>query len=749
MYRQVTEKVALIARHNELVDVLWRQHIANRIDPAKYLPVEIVNLIFSFAVYHVVELEPEDPFSQPGSTTPFNELIAGLRDAPLILASVSRGWCRIAVNYPPLWSTVIIDQWEDDCLERIHLSFDRSGKELLDIILFKDIKLTTPLENLLMTYSDRFKTLVGLTRPTRFPSELVRSRLEPLEGSAVLVNLSGYTVQGSRVSSVPIPKCLRHVQLDGRTFDLESLIQFTFFNNLESLFISIQLGLKDVQWDKKLQFERLRDLHLRISDSDSHWGGGPISTSPLIEWFECPALVSLRLFYDLKQQPFEEMYPPLEACLLRFRSLQKLQVHLTVQKSNTQNPDAAAGRLQNMRPATFEGSLESVHIRFNSKSEPDSAWAAPFTERFFSVFVPKTNLGWQYAQFPSPTMTASLKTMHINGSIKGAQSALVAPDMAKLEFPFLEELYLREGEPKSLDLLHAPRLIYLYIEGFIPSDLRHISNSIVSSVYLKFQKDHPGPREIFLPSVSKLEVDLHINDIFRLNVHPSQIHAVTINVHWDEKVACPPYWTNEYISRMLGTVTHLNLECNSHESVFEDPSETIIPFVKPFVCIAHLKLFRSLLSEPSYIDQLAQHLVDPSFLPKLEALSIDEHPCWPDFFRYIQQRQSSFLTGNIHTSLKRIMKMPVHGALLEHLKESLAGKYIGLINMPPRRKGSKDWPSQPFDLAKLDADGFLCCYFCHKAGLEIGCMTYHPENTGYMWDCERYSDLPLNTVFAP
>ena len=687
MYGQVTEKVALIARHNELVDVLWSQHkIANRIDPAKYLPVEIVNLIFSFVVYHVVELEPEDPFSQPGSTSPLNELISGLRDAPLLLASVSRDWCRIAVNYPPLWSTVITDRLEDEGLERIHLFLDRSGKELLDIILFADIKLTTHLKDLLLTHADRFKTLVGPARPT-----MSRSRLEPIEGSTGLVNWSGYTIQGRRISSVPIPRCLRHVQMDRWSFDLESLIQFTFFNNLESLFISIQLGPKDIQWDKKLRFGRLRDLQLRISCPQ--WNGVPISTSPLIEWFECPALVGLRLFYNLNQQPFEQMYPPLEACLLRFRSLQKLQVYLTVQRSTIQSPDA--GRLQNMRPATFEGSLESVHFRFDSESESDSAWAAAFTERFFSVFVPKTNLGWQYAHFPSPATTANLIIMHINGSIKRVQSTLVAPEMAKLEFPFLEELYLREGEPKWLNLLYVPRLIYLYIEGFIPSDLRHISNSIVSSVYLKFQNDHPGPWEIFLPSFSKLEVDLQINDIFHLNVHPSQIHAVTINVHWDEKVACPPYWTNDYISRMLGTVTHLNLECNSSQSVFEDPSDTLIPFVKPFVCLAHLKLFRSLLSEPSYIDQLAQHLVDPSFLPNLQALSINEHPSWPDFFQYIQQRQSSFLTGHIHTSLKSIiMRMPVHGALLEHLKESLAGKYIGLMNMPPRRKGSKDWPLQ-------------------------------------------------------
>ena len=405
-----------------------------------------------------------------------------------------------------------------------------------------------------------------------------------------------------------------------------------------------------------------------------------------------------------------------------------------------------------MRHSTFEGSLESVHIKIDS----DIAWAAAFTERFFSVFVPKTNLGWQYAQFPSLAMTANLKTMHISGSIKGDQSALVAPEMAKLEFPSLEELFFREGEAKWLNLLYAPRLIYLYIEGDIPSDLRHISDSIVSSVYLKFPKDHPGPWEIFLPSISKLEIELQINDIFHFNVHPSQIHTVTINVHWDKKVACPPYWSNDYISRMLGTVTHLNLECNSHESVFEDPSETIIPFVKPFVCLAHLTLFRSLPSEPSYIDQLAQNLVDPSFLPHLEVLSIDEHPTWPDFFQYIQQRQSSFLTGHFHTALKRIIiRRLVHGALLEHLKESLAGKHIDLIDMPPRRKDSKDWPAQPFDDKTLNPDGLLCCYFCHKAGLEIGCMICPPANPGYsvapesVWGCDRHGDSPLNTVFAP
>ena len=724
------------------MDVLWKQHITNHFDPAKYLPIEIINLIFNFVVHHVVELGPEDTFTSPRRAIPFNQLIEGFRDGPLILASVSRDWCQIAVNYPPLWSTIVIDQSEDDCLERIQLFLDRSGEGLLDIIVLTGVTPTIHLKDILIEHAHRFKTLVG--RSTNF--EFSRSRLEPLEDSDVFVTWSEYTPEDRRISSVPIPTCLHHVQLDRLDFDPEVLIQLSTFHNLELLVICLSREPKDPQWDKKLRFERLRHLHLEISNH--HWHVGPILASPWIEWLECPALVNLYLSYSLLGGPCEEMYLQVEACLLRFRSLRKLQVHIMDNKFIDR--DSEASRFDNMRLSTFDGNLEFVHFT----TYLDSAWAAAFTERFFAVFIPQTNLGWGYGQFPSPAITPNLKTMHINGSIEGVRSALVAPQTAKLEFPFLEELYLRHREPKWMNLLHAPRLTYLYINGFIPSDLRHITNSIVSTVYLKFEEKDPGPREIFLPPVIKLEVHLQINDIFHLNVHPSHVHAVTIAVDWDKRVTCPSYWTMDYISRVLGTVTDIDLQGSGSESIFQDPLETILPFIKPLVFLEQLKLCPSLPNEPKYIDQLAQHLVDPNFLPKLRCLSISEHPSWPDFFRYIQRRQSGFLIGHFHTALKRItINRLVHGALLEHLRESLAGKYVGLINMPPRRKGSKDWPAQPFDLGELDTDGLLCCYICHKAGLEIGCMISPEKHLGdpeLMEACDRHSDYQLlNTVFAP
>ena len=576
--------------------MLWKQHIANPLDPAKYLPIEIVNLIFSFVVHHIVELGPEDTFGPPRTTFPSNELIEGFRDGPLILASVNRDWCQIAVSYPPLWSTIVIDQSEDDCLERIRLFLDRSGEGLLDVIVLIGVTPTIHLKDILMEHAHRFKTLVGFS--TKFESP--RSRLELLEDSNVFMNWSEYTSKGRRISSVPIPKCLHHLQLNQLYFDPEVLIQLTTFHNLESLFISIRSELEDTQWDKKLRFERLRHLHLEISDPD--WDVGPILVSPWIEWLECPALVALRLFYSLNGGLSEEMYLQLEARILRFRSLRKLQVNIIGNKSIDRDPDAS--RFKNMRFSTFDGNLEFVHFT----TAPDSAWAAAFTERFFAVFVPQTNLGWEYAQFPSPAITPNLKILYINGSVEGVQSALVAPQMAKLEFPLLEELYLQHREPKWMNILHAPRLIYLYINGFIPSDLRHITNSIVSTVHLKFEEKHPGPREIFLPPVIKLEVHLQINDLFRLNVHPSQIHAVTISVDWDKSVTCPSYWTMDYISRVLGTVTDIDLQGSGPESVFQDPLETILPFIKPLVFLEHVKLCPSMPSEPKYIDQLAQHV---------------------------------------------------------------------------------------------------------------------------------------------
>ena len=740
------------------MDVLW-EHTTNRLDPAKYLPIEIVNLIFSFAVYHIVELKRKDTFWSPWSiwspwgTISFDELIAGFRDGPLILASVSRDWCQIAVNYPPLWSTIVIDQSEDDCLERIHLFLDRSGEGPLDIVLLSGVTPTIHLKDILIENAHRFKTLVGHSAESMFPY----SRLEPLEDSNVFVNWSEYTPEGRRISSVPIPKCLHHVQLDRPAFDTGILIQLSTFHNLESLFISTGYTPEDTQWDEMLRFERLRHLNLEITVFFLH--EGTILTSLLIGWLECPAIVTLRLFYCLNRGLSEEIYLQLEAYLLRFRSLRKLQVHIMDNQSIDRGP--VASRFENTRLSTFHGNLEFVHFI----TYPGGAWSAAFTERFFAIFVPQTTLGWVYAQFPSPAITPNLKKLHINGTVEGVQSALVAPEMTKLDFPFLEELYLRHREPKWMNFLHAPRLTYLYINGFIPSDLRHITNSIVSTVYLKFQDDHPGPREIFLPPVIKLEVHLQINDIFHLKVHPSKIHAVTISVDWDKRVTCPSYWTMDYISRVLGTVTDIDLQRSRPTNEFQDPLETILPFIKPLVFLKHLKLCPSMPSEPKFIDQLAQHLVDPKFLPKLKDLFISEHPSWPGFFRYIQQRQSGYLIGHFQTALNRItINRLVHGALLEHLRESLAGRYIGLINTPPRHRGSKDWPAQPFDLEELDTDGRLCCYICHKAGLEIGCTISPPatlekrsrdlEPPGYprltMHACGRHKgDWPLNTVFAP
>ena len=92
----------------------------------------------------------------------------------------------------------------------------------------------------------------------------------------------------------------------------------------------------------------------------------------------------------------------------------------------------------------------------------------------------------------------------------------------------------------------------------------------------------------------------------------------------------------------------------------------------------------------------------------------------------------------------------VHGVLLEHLRESLAGSYIGLTRMPPRRNGSKEWPPQPFNYEGLDIDGLLCCYGCYKAGLELGCMVLPSHDARRMISCDKAKgDQESNTVFAP
>ena len=204
---------------------------------------------------------------------------------------------------------------------------------------------------------------------------------------------------------------------------------------------------------------------------------------------------------------------------------------------------------------------------------------------------------------------------------------------------------------------------------------------------------------------------------------------------------------------MWGIVTYLNIESQLKRQLWY-LAQTIPSFLQPFVYLKHLKLFWEEISGSAGIDQLAQRLTVPDFLPELESLTISEYPSWPDFFRCIQQRQSGFLSGEFQTRLEEITFLgPVHGILLDYLRESLAGKYIGIFSMPPRRKGSKDWPALPSSREDTtDAKGLLCCYICHKAGLEIGCTIYPSENARAMLICSRHIDRinrwRRNTVFA-
>jgi len=732
------------------VDALWKQNTTHRLDPAKYLPVEIVNFIFSLTIYHVVELGPEnDLWPDGGLTMPSRETMVGYRDVPLILASVSRTWCQIAVNQPLLWSTIIIDRSEDDYLERVHLFVNRSGKAPLDIVLLDHVTPTAPLQDLLLKHAHRFKTLVGHSAETSFEGFL--ARLEPLDTSADFMNWSVYAPISRRISTVPIPKCLHCVQLYQWTFEPESLIQFTYFPNLESLSISIELESRDTQWDKVLWFKQLRHLRLRVYNA--RWASGSMLKSPWLEWLECPVLVDLYIIYELNQHRSMEIYPQLEACLLRFRFLRNLRVHMHLKAYSPKDLDASG--FQDMRPSMFGGSLELVHVTFYVYSGGWEAWAGAFTERLLSVFVPTTHLTWEYGQFPSPTIFTNLKKMHIVNWMTGDRSALVAPARTKLEFPALEELYLENFEidvPGWLDF-HAPRLISLRVSHIIPLDLRQISSSRsrISIIYLGPYKSDTNPWETYLPSADRLQLDLCISDLFVLNVHPSQIHSVAMNIDWNKPIICPPHWTGDYTSEMLGIVTDLNLEFGPIYCGFKDPSQTIVLFLKPFVYLKNLILPRSTTINSNCIDQLAQHLVDPNFLPALEALSSSEYPLWPDFFQCIQRRQYGFLTGQFQTSLKEItIKGPVHGVLLEHLRESIAGRHVGVLCMPPRHKGAKEWPKRPFDCEKLDTNGLLCCYSCYQAGLEIGCMISPSENASKMLRCYRFDgDRGTNSVFAP
>ena len=232
------------------------------------------------------------------SATPSNQIIAGYRDAPLVLASVSRAWCDIVTNYPPLWSTIFIDRLEDEYLERIHLFLDRSGRELLDIILLNPVVLTEHLSDILMEHENRFKTLVGISAGSLsviygYP------RIEPLEIPDQIVNWSIYASRYHKISTIPIPRCLRRVQLHRWQFDAESLIQFTYFHHLESLCIALLLEPKDTERDKTLRFGHLRHLNLLISNT--HRPRGSNLGFSWIGSLECPALVDLSLCYLLDQ----------------------------------------------------------------------------------------------------------------------------------------------------------------------------------------------------------------------------------------------------------------------------------------------------------------------------------------------------------------------------------------------------------------------------------------------------------------
>jgi len=255
-------------------------HTVRRHDPAKYFPVEIVNLIFSFVIYHVVELESDNPLWRGMLLTPSSQITTGQRDAPLILVSVSRTWYDIATNYPPLWSTIFIDQLEGERLQRILLFLDRSGKELLDIILLDPVTPTEDLRNILMKHSHRFKSFVGLSAKPPFAPKY-RSRIEPLETSAPFVNWCIYAPGRRKISTVPIAKCLHRVELRRCPVDARSFVQLTYFHDLESLCIHVVLKPKDAEWDKKLWSEYLRQFRFIM------WPWGTILDSPWLEWLEC------------------------------------------------------------------------------------------------------------------------------------------------------------------------------------------------------------------------------------------------------------------------------------------------------------------------------------------------------------------------------------------------------------------------------------------------------------------------------
>ena len=634
-------------------------------------------------------------------------------------------------------------------MERIQLFLDNCGKALLDIIiLLYRATPTVRLRDFLIDNSYRIRTLIGVLadEPYTYSNPF---RLEDLETYAGFMNLGIYTRSLRRISTTPIPKCLRRVELRRSHLDSGSLFQFTQFHNLESLSISIEPDSINTLWDKKLRFELLRHLCLQVSYVD--WGGEFSPEYLWVEWLECPALVDLDLTYQLNRYVSNATYARLEACLLRLKSLRNLRVHLASFDETSEVFDAS--EFQRMQPPTPNDRLELVQLMFDQQ---ECLWMGAFTERFFSVFLPNTHLAWPYGRVPLPSTFTNLKTMRISHSIEVDWSPLVATGVTELVFPCLEELYLEDKAPELLDLVRAPRLECLHIYGFVPSDLRHISNSTLSSIHLTFMSCAPSLRAIYLPSSDKMQLELSFSDLFDVYIHPSQFQHITIKFHWLEETLgpCPPYWMADYVSETLGTITDLEVGpltvCPQEQLQFRRPSR-ILPFLKPFVHLKRLTLLWAKIGEFTCVDQLAQHLVDPEFLPELEVLSISEYPVWPDFFHCIQQRQTGFLTGQFRAALKEItIRGPVHGILLEHLRESLAGIYTGPFNTPPLRSGSKEWPVQPFHFQDLDTNGLLCCYVCHKAGLEMACMISPSEVAQEMLMCDKYRfDWKFNTALAP
>jgi hypothetical protein len=144
------------------------------------------------------------------------------------------------------------------------------------------------------------------------------------------------------------------------------------------------------------------------------------------------------------------------------------------------------------------------------------------------------------------------------------------------------------------------------------------------------------------PSCDHLHLELPICDLFQLNLHPSLNQCVTIKTTW-EKVSYQANWTVDYVSEMLGTVTDLTL--NNPPSISRQPWYPLQSFLRPLMFLKCLEPLFWEIGEATYVDQFAQHLPDPNFLPALEALSISEYPSWPDFSQNIQQRQIGFLTG--------------------------------------------------------------------------------------------------------